>query len=421
MSESHEVVVIGDGPAGSALSSAMFDLGIDVVLIGDDRPWDATYACWVDEVPRWRDCVENGAGNGPELDAATGTGTEVGLYRSSSPIDVIGARRQRLDRSYGVFDNQRLRNVVRRAPHRLGTAASIQHGPWGGRVLIDGDEPITARLVVDAAGALSAFSAPAHLRGRRNLTWQTAYGLVLDHRPAVIGGDAAVLMDWTQPVDPGECFSAEPTFLYVVPLGSGRWLVEETSLSRRVPMPGAELRARLTARLGADLTVRAEHVEHVAIPMLSGLPRTDRLVVGFGAAAGYIHPATGYSVTASLRAAPSVAAAAKNALECCDDASAASAAVWSAVWPTASRRSRALHDFGGQVLLRMTPAEIQWFFDAFFALPSEVWGEYLRIDTTPASVSRVMAAVFRSASWSVRRQLAWGDPRPLLRSLPSLL
>ena len=53
-------------------------------------------------------------------------------------------------------------------------------------------------------------------------------------------------MDWTVAAgtDPGW-----PTFLYAVPLGGGRVLLEETSLARRPGLPMAALRDRLLTRL----------------------------------------------------------------------------------------------------------------------------------------------------------------------------
>jgi threonine dehydrogenase-like Zn-dependent dehydrogenase len=48
--ERFDVGVIGDGPAGSALAQACRRLAIDVVLVGDDAPWTATYSTWVDDL-----------------------------------------------------------------------------------------------------------------------------------------------------------------------------------------------------------------------------------------------------------------------------------------------------------------------------------------------------------------------------------
>ena len=180
-------------------------------------------------------------------------------------------------------------------------------------------------------------------------------------------------------------------------------------------LPPDEARvAEILSRL--DLTDRAEHVEHVAIAMRSGLPDRGSLTVGFGAAARYVHPATGYSVAASLGAAPRVATAIAEALHI-DDVRARSLHVWSAVWPSEHRRARALHDYGLGALLRLPAGDVQTFFEAFFELPTEQWGDYLRVDTSAAAVSRVMRSVFSSVPWRVRRRLATGSPLPFAQLL----
>jgi lycopene cyclase-like protein len=217
-------------------------------------------------------------------------------------------------------------------------------------------------------------------------------------------------MDWRSATG-----DREPTFLYVLPLEAGRWLVEETSLALRVPMGADELRRRLTARLGRDHTDRAEHVEHVRIPMRPGLPSLLQPTVGFGAAAGYVHPATGYSVTASLRAADRVARSIVETLGTDASPALTARAVWQAVWPVEQRRARSLHDYGLSALLRMDASDIGVFFDAFFALPDDVWAPYLRVDATPAEVARVMSGVFSRVPWPLRRRLATGSPAALAR------
>ncbi|MEY4229585.1 MAG: putative lycopene beta-cyclase, partial [Actinomycetota bacterium] len=135
-----------------------------------------------------------------------------------------------------------------------------------------------------------------------------------------------------------------------------------------------------------------------------------------GAAAGYVHPATGYSVASSLRAAPRVAAGIAAALTI-DDPGRRALTAWNAVWPAEQRRARALHDYGLAALLRLPAADVQSFFDAFFALPVELWSAYLRVDTAATTVSRVMTAVFSSVPWRVRRRLAAGSPAPFARLL----
>ena len=131
--------------------------------------------------------------------------------------------------------------------------------------------------------------------------------------------------------------------------------------------------------------------------------RRDDPGPAFGAAAGYAHPATGFSVAASLRAAPRVAAALASACAAAGEPDARP--VGRAVWPPALRRTRRLHDYGLEVLLRLDQDELATFFDAFFDLPVDVWAPYLRIDAPPAAVSRTMAEVLRRLPPGMRRRL----------------
>ena len=91
--------------------------------------------------------------------------------------------------------------------------------------------------------------------------------------------------------------------------------------------------------------------------------------------------------------------------------------VGEAVWPAAFRRSRVLHDYGLELLLRLDDDEVRSFFGAFFALPVEQWRGYMRIDTPPAEVAAVMTKLFRASSWSMRRRLMSGNPTTFARLL----
>ena len=145
------------------------------------------------------------------------------------------------------------------------------------------------------------------------------------------------------------------------------------------------------------------------------LPAAGQPVVAFGAAAGYIHPATGYSLGASLRAVPRVVdaiAAASNATGLIDPS-----LIWEAVWPTASRRTRVFHDFGLETLMRLDGDGVAEFFGVFFDLPVDRWSAYLRIDASPAETARAMTELFKASSWRLRRKLALANPTALARLL----
>jgi lycopene beta-cyclase len=405
-----DVAVIGDGPAGSAVARACQRLGIDVVLVGDDSPWTATYSTWAD------DLVDD---DGVELlDVAAVTGT------ASDEVWAHGARPHRLARVYTTFDNDRLRSTLRlEVPHRRARVERVVPAGSGSasdhRLELDDGSNIAARVVIDATGWPARF---ARQDAERTPAWQTALGVVLSEPPA---GDLgrATLMDFRGVVGAdGAPSSVGPggvtTFCYSLPVRDG-WLVEETVLAARPAIEPIALLPRLAARLGRhpdSVLADAVRTEYVRIALGGSRPSPDQPIVAFGAAAGYVHVATGFSVAASIRAAPRVADAIARALD--SSAAVDPAPIADAVWTASMRRTRVLHDFGLEVLLALDDDEVREFFDTFFELSPEDWAAYLRVDTPPRVVSSVMARLFRSSSWQLRRRLAAGrNPVTLARLL----
>ena len=45
-----DVVIVGDGPAGSALAQGCTRRGLSTCLVGPDADWEATYGCWIDDL-----------------------------------------------------------------------------------------------------------------------------------------------------------------------------------------------------------------------------------------------------------------------------------------------------------------------------------------------------------------------------------
>jgi lycopene beta-cyclase len=406
-----DVVIVGDGPAGCSLAVSCRRRDVDVVLVGPDEPWEHTYGTWIDDLD--------------DAEAFTAADTATLFSSTLATIAVHTTRSQDLDRAYGVFDNQVLRAGLRDGiEHLTATATDVRSGTGGHHVveLSDGSR-LRARVVIDTTGWPSSFarraqgSAPA---------WQTAMGVVLDRPPP---GDLgrATWMDF-RPVSGGGAGDrvstigpiGVSTFCYTLPVHDG-WLVEETVLAARPAVEPIALLPRLAARLGRhpdDLLAEAVRTEYVRIPMGGPRPVADQPVVAFGAAAGYVHPATGFSIASSMRASARVAEAiagalaSRGALEAADPSPIAEA-----VWPTALRRTRQLHEYGLETLLRLDDDGVRQFFGAFFDLPTVEWSEYLRIDAEPADVARLMTDLFRSSSWSMRRRLMVGNPLPLVRLL----
>jgi lycopene beta-cyclase len=403
-----DVAVIGDGPAGSALALSCRLAGIDVVLVGDDAAWSATYSTWTDDLadPSLTDLLD--------VDDVVAT--------SSPEVWAYGARTHRLRRTYATFDNALLQAALRRGvTHRLARVTDVVTARVGDheghRLALDTGGTIRARVVVDATGWPARF---ARSTGTQPPAWQTALGVVLADPPE---GDLgrATFMDFRRVVGAdGAPSSVGPsgvtTFCYSLPTSDG-WLVEETVLAARPAIEPIALLPRLAARLGRhpdNVLADAIRTEYVRIPLGGARPGPDQPIVAFGAAAGYVHAATGYSVAASIRAAPRVAAAIATALH--DRRGVAEPRpIADAVWPAAMRRTRVLHDYGLEVLLDLDDDDVRAFFDGFFDLAIEDWTAYLRVDAPPRAISAVMARLFRSSSWPLRRHLAGRNPAALAR------
>lgn len=371
-----DIVVVGDGPAGSALASALQRREVDVVLVGDDAPWSATYGTWTDDV------------DSSELI----DGAAVWRHRFSS-IRAHFGRPRTIHRPYGVVDN-----VVLRATLRSGVTRHL------GRVGLD---QIDARVIIDATGWPSGLQSGDE--SAADVGWQTAIGVVLTEPPDGSLGQP-MLMDFS--LDGSDDVDV-PSFAYALPVDDG-WLVEETVLVAAPAIDPDRLIARLARRLTTTperLLADAVRVERVRIPMgASATPAVGNLV-RYGAAAGMINPTTGYSLATSICSAPAVA---ERLVEVLRSGDVSPERLGAGVWPTAARRTRALHDYGLDVVSGLGVDDLRRFFDAFFDLPEERWAGYLRIDTPPARLAATMLAMFRGADWPLRRRLVTADPRHFL-------
>ena len=202
-----------------------------------------------------------------------------------------------------------------------------------------------------------------------------------------------------------------PSFLYAMPLDDGpteeqqrqaaaagsngngngastptpttrRVFLEETCLVAKPALPFAVLKRRLQRRLDAMgvRVVRVREEEWSYIPVGGPLPVGDQPVVAFGAAANLVHPATGFSVSRSLREAPAMADAVVEALKLEQGPGSvrrAARRVWRALWPDERRRQAAFHLFGMELLAQLDLSATNSFFRTFFALPDKYWRGFL--------------------------------------------
>ncbi|GAB2729563.1 lycopene cyclase family protein [Nocardia thraciensis] len=351
-----DLLVCGLGPAGRTLAHRALMRGLSVTAVdpNPERRWTATYAAWEDELPEW---------------IATST-----IAATVARPAVWGTRRFELDRRYAVFDVAALRDsmdlggarVVADRVVEIGRPRRGAKGPeW---VRLSSGGVLTAHRVIDARGLARS---PARAE-------QTAYGVVVPRDR----WSEPLFMDWRP--DNGAAPDEPPSFLYAIPLDADRYLLEETCLAGRPALGGAQLRERLRARLrcrGIELG-GDEPVERVRFPVQGGRPGARR----FGAAGGLLHPATGFSVAASLAAA--------DALAC-----------GSSIWPVSARTVHGLRCAGLRALLALPPADIPHFFDAFFSLPPALQRAYLSARDDLPATALAMSTLFRTLPWPLRRTL----------------
>jgi lycopene cyclase-like protein len=402
-----DALVLGKGPAGLAAAAALGGRGLRVGVAGPAGPprWTAQYGVWAEELDE------------------TGFAEAAGHRWDTVAVGLGEAGTRVLPRAYVRVDRDALARTLLERCERAGVrwidgeAAAAEHSATGSVVRLRDGGTVEARVVVDASG-----HRPALVRrgGHPAQGFQTAFGAVVPGPVPGVDPGRAMLMDWD---DAGLPPSPVPTFLYALPFPDGSVFVEETVLVGRPAVPFEILEARLRARLaarGVEVPGGSER-ERCWIPMGGALPRPQR-VVGFGGAAGMVHPATGYLLARTLAGAPVLAAAVEEALGRPGGGPAEAArAGWEALWPADRRRRHALFRFGMEVLLRLDARDTRDFFAAFFALSRADWEGYLGDRLPTAELARVMARFFGSAPRRVRSRLTGAAASPeglrLARSL----
>ncbi|MCW2584195.1 MAG: hypothetical protein JWQ53_2985 [Klenkia sp.] len=363
-----DVVVAGAGPAGLSVAAACAARGLSTVVLAPAlRPWMHTYGLWADEL------------------TVAGTVYPTTLVRTGDGDRDLGRPYARLDNAavHGAFLDQ-----VRHGggDTRTGSVVEVRDRT---AVLADGTE-LSGTVVVDARG-----SGPGTAQ-------QRAWGVrVTGPVEDVVPAGSALLMDWAALRDRAD--PQPPAFLYGMGLDDGSTLLEATSLAARPPVPLPQLRDRLHAHLAAHGLRTVGDPERVSIPLDAPAARTGAAPVG--AAAGLVHPATGYSVATSLRLGPVVADAVLRG---------ASATELRALVRSRRRRATlALLGLGRDVLIGLDEAQTDAFFRAFFTLPPRAWAAYLDVGSSPAAVAASMARVATALPPSGRRTLFAGVARAL--------
>ncbi|KAL4457454.1 hypothetical protein ABPG75_012319 [Micractinium tetrahymenae] len=391
LSATADVAVVGAGPAGLALAAELAQQGLSVALVSPEAKFVNNYGVWLDEF------------------------RELGLEHTLDAVwdDAVcffkEAQMVRVGRPYGRVCRRRLREHllsrcaaagVRYVEAEVDAASSGADQQAAELALADG-RTLCCRLPVLASG-VAAGRLLKYEAGVPAVAAQTAYGIEAEvegyggaypvdkmlfmdfrrHHSGLYDGTATLQKPGMSQHGQDGLWGTEgetPSFLYAMPLGGNRVFLEETCLVARPALPFATLKRRLERRCRAlGIKVGQIHEEEWSyIPVGGPLPLPDQPVAAFGAAANLVHPATGYSITRSLREAPAMARAAKLALQEQPSSAAAVRFLWEALWTQERRRQASFQVFGMELLCQLDARATADFFTTFFKLPASYWRGFL--------------------------------------------
>lgn len=403
-----DVVVVGAGPAGLALSSALGKAGLSVLCVDPNlhRPWPNNFGMWHDELER------------------------LGLTHCASQIwnttsVYTDSTKTVLPRAYVRIDNAKLKRTLLHQCEQSGLVSFVEgiaadvdeRKSTASFVRIDSDGVSTrtrARVVVDCTGPALKFTRLQDGDNAIPPSYQAAYGIEaeLEDDLTAYADDEMLLMDYRddhmQTTKGMKESRNAPAFLYVMPMSSRRAFFEETSLIADEAVSFESLERRLYLRL-AHHGVRVRKVlavERSLIPMGGALPVRSR-TLAFGASAGFVHPATGYSVAHTLaRATPTALALSRALAANPSNADLVAQRMWNVIWSVSGQRHRGFLQFGADVLRGLNLVATRQFFLAFFRIPTETWAAFLdgHLDT-PTERLLFALGVFWYADNSIRLTL----------------
>jgi len=383
-----DVLVVGAGPAGLAIAAEVAKRGLTVGLIAPDTPFVNNYGVWLDEFQKLglEHCLLH-----KYEDALV-------WFDESDP-----ASGQALKRPYGQVCRKRLRDHLLKqcasvgVKYLPGLVDFVRHGKENsgelsevkGTIIRDdeGTKPIDEANVKGDTFTLNSRLVVCGTGHNRDMLsyekgasqgWQTAYGVEIRVPNHPFPVNKAIFMDFRQSDPEVGNEDAEvgvwrvPSFLYVLPVSKDVVFVEETCLVARVQVPFDELKRRLyrrLARMGVNFSEKdILEVEASWIPLGGSAPIAPQRTIAYGAAAGMVHPASGYSVVNSLTKASRVADAMVQGLKEGGEREAARRA-WEMLWGAEPRRQIGFYQFGMELLMSLRIAQMRNFFATFFSLP----------------------------------------------------
>ena len=278
---------------------------------------------------------------------------------------------RRVDSPYATVTSATLDAAVRRAADQAGATVILGHrvtSVQADHVTLDDGTRLVGNLVVDARGP----AAP----GKAGLAYQKFLGLTLR-----VAGDIParpIVMDACVPQEHGL------RFVYVLPLGGDRVLIEDTYYDESPVLDRTPLRANVLdyARAQGLAVIDVLGSEHGVLPLpleRTMTPRMARPLIA-GYAGGWLQPTTGYSLPVAVRLALALASADPD----------------TAVADLAARHSeqavflRRLNRW----LFRGIAPEHRWrLFAKFYHLPNDVVARFYAMELGPLERWRIVAGV----------------------------
>ena len=380
MEINYDVIVAGAGPAGLAIAGALIARGLRVACVDPEpgRRWTNHTSTWADEIQP--------------------LGLDAYCDRIWPRVEVIFGERSRqvFQRGYTHFDNDALKQALLPPSIEMveGRVTRSEHDRQGSTVELEGGEKLRAALVFDASGHDHALLPSAHEAD----SFQRVYGILarVDRHPFDL--DRMLLMDFRHAFLGNR--TSPPTFLYAMPWDSDYAFFEEVSLADSSNIPMEVLQGRLYLRL-ASLGIRIRRVESVeagSLPLNGPLPDPTARVMGFGAAGGFVHPSTGWSVSRSLRLAGPVSELVDAGLGEGLAPEEIARRVYRLMWTPALLRMRRLHLQGGKFFGHIGIRTLSVFMRVFFNAPGDMWKVYLSSDCTILGMTGALAAGIRKRS-----------------------
>lgn len=399
MKKIYDIFIAGSGPSALALAENTSREGLSTMVASPTfgERWIPNYGAWYADIERLGLglCVEESW---------------------ISPLVHLGLEKTfDLSSRYAKFSTPQLQTLLEYRCNRIGVqflckkVVHVEHLKKQSLVVFSDGDKISCRVFVDATGFSSSFLARPS-QATSTVGFQTAYGMLLEVHETNWERGEMCLMDYRFPKglssEQRDSWNQIPTFLYALPLGKNLVFLEETCLVSTNPISYNMLKERLHKRISA-MNIKPKRVideEHCLIAMGGPQPLLQQRNLGFGAAAGMVHPATGYQLTRCLSTAPKVARALHLGLEH-DDPFEAVCLAWKEIWSKDSSRCWDMYQFGMEVLCSLSLLETQEFFQAFFSIPKDLWSGFLSANASPFAVSKAMAHVFMQGSPAMRKKL----------------